>query len=104
MDHNELIAEEENDGSSFLMNEREAQQQVIDEEVTDDARSQLSQNLIGAHLITNKDLYPFRAGSAFQTPKPSRDAMNCAQSSQSPMTSYRNQMYSNIQPHRQDLL
>ena len=25
MDHNELIAEEENDGSSFLMNEREAQ-------------------------------------------------------------------------------
>lgn len=66
MAHDELIAEEENDGSSFLQNEREAQQQaVIEEEVTDDARSQLSQNLIGAHLIKNKDLYPFRAGSAF---------------------------------------
>lgn len=65
MAHDELIAEEENDGSSFLQNEREAQQAVIEEEVTDDARSQLSQNLIGAHLIKNKDLYPFRAGSAF---------------------------------------
>ena len=42
MDHNDLIQEEENDGSSFLMNEREAQQQVIDEEITDEARSQLS--------------------------------------------------------------
>ena len=71
MDH-ELIAEEENDGSSFLVAEREAQQ-VIEEEVTDDGRSQLSQNLMGAHLISNQELYPFRGGSAFQTPKPIRD-------------------------------
>lgn len=40
MDHNDLmIAEEENDGSSFLQNEREAQKQAIEEEATDDARS-----------------------------------------------------------------
>ena len=71
VDH-DLIAEEENDGSSFLVAEQEAQK-VIEEEVTDDGRSQVSQNLMGAHLISNQELYPFRGGSAFQTPKPIRD-------------------------------
>ena len=101
MDH-ELIAEEENDGSSFLVAEREAQQ-VIEEEVTDDGRSQVSQNLMGAHLISNQDLYPFRGGSAFQTPKPIKDDIQGAQNSRSPMTSYRKEVSSNIHP-RQDLL
>ena len=83
------------------MHEREANQEVVIEEVIDDSRSQLSQSLIGAHLIKNKEAYqhyPFGSGSVFQTPKPDRDDFTTGKkgSGQSPMTSYSNHMSSNI--------
>jgi len=59
IDH-ELIAEEENDGSSFVNPKQEDTQEINDEEEYD-GRSQLSQSLIGAHLIKDKD-YPFQCG------------------------------------------
>ncbi len=53
--HHDQIAEEENEHSSFLAAEREANKVGGN----DDCRSQVSQNLIGAHLIGAKDTYTY---------------------------------------------
>lgn len=52
--HHDQIAEEENEHSSFLAAEREANKVG-----NDDCRSHVSQNLIGAHLIGSKDTYTY---------------------------------------------
>ena len=56
---------------------------------------------MGAHLVANKDLYPYCRGEVFQTPQPLRDD---GQSYQSPMTSFRNLQSSNILSGRVDVL
>lgn len=56
-----------------MIAEKEASQLMEDNAA--ESRSQLSQSLIGAHLVDNKDFYPFHGGSAFQTPKPLKDEL-----------------------------